>query len=301
MLIPAGRRSPYGNAETPGEAAQIRHRRRSRQAPSCVSLRRRATPPLRALALAALLLAPVPAAAEPREAPPPAAAGCERIVHDDQGYVVCTADAARDRLDLFDRDDAGLPLATFGRLASLLASKHRSLVFAVNAGMYHLDLSPVGLFVADGAMRHPAVTGSGSGNFFLKPNGVFFAGEGRAGILETAAFLSAGLHPDVATQSGPMLVIAGRLHPALKPDGTSLKKRNGVGVRDGHVVVFALSDAPVSFHRFALLFRDRLGCPDALYLDGTVSAVDAPALPLDSQVWPLGPMLAVTVPATPRP
>ncbi len=254
---------------------------------------------LRRLAITALLCGS-PAAAGPatKDAAPEApATSCERIDHEGAPYTVCTIDVARADLGLYLRDDAGLPLASFGRLRSLLAARHRSLVVAMNAGLYELALSPVGLFIAAGETRPAAATGSGTGNFYLKPNGVFFAGAGRAGILETAAYLASDLHPVIATQSGPMLVIAGKLHPAFLPDGTSLKRRNGVGVRDGHTVVFALSMQPVSFFRFAMLFRDRLGCPDALYLDGTVSAMDVPALRLDSQVWPLGPMLAVSAPA----
>ena len=35
--------------------------------------------------------------------------------------------------------------------------------------------------------------------------------------------------------------------------------------------VRAVSEAPLTFHAFARLFRDTLGCRDALYLDGTLS------------------------------
>ncbi len=226
------------------------------------------------------------------------AATCERLVDEGHAYTVCKVDLAREHLGLFNRDAAGHPFATFDRLAASLAASHRTLVFAANAGMYHLDLSPVGLFIANGDTSNPASTAEGFGNFFLKPNGVFFFGGDRAGIEETAAFLAANRHPAFATQSGPMLVIAGRLHPSLQPGGTSLKVRNGVGVRDGgRTAVFALSEEPVSFFRFAVLFRDGLGCPDALFLDGSVSAIYAPALHRNSQVWPLGPMVGVSVPA----
>ena len=36
-------------------------------------------------------------------------------------------------------------------------------------------------------------------------------------------------------------------------------------------MVFAISETPVNFHTFARLFRDRIGCRNALYLDGTIS------------------------------
>jgi uncharacterized protein YigE (DUF2233 family) len=39
-----------------------------------------------------------------------------------------------------------------------------------------------------------------------------------------------------------------------------------------HLLWFAISDGPASFHDIATLFRDVLHCPDALYLDGSISA-----------------------------
>jgi len=127
----------------------------------------------------------------------------------------------------------------------------------------------------------------------MKPNGVFYFDSRRAGILETQAFLRAGLRPDYATQSGPLLVQGGVFHPKIEPSGTSEKIRNGVGVRDGHVAVFAISEDPVTFYRFASLFRDRLGCPDALFLDGSISSLFAPAVGRADGLLPLGPMVGV--------
>ena len=74
-----------------------------------------------------------------------------------------------------------------------------------------------------------------------------------------------------ATQSGPMLVIEGALHPAFRPESPNLRIRNGVGVASDGSVWLVISREPVRFHDLATLFRDGLGCPDALYLDGTVS------------------------------
>ena len=94
-----------------------------------------------------------------------------------------------------------------------------------------------------------------------------------------------------------MLVINGRTHPKIQPDGTSLKLRNGVGVGDPRTVSFAISKEPVSFHEFASLFRDALGCPNALFLDGTISSLYAPELGSSVQWLPVSPMIGVTEPA----
>ena len=49
-------------------------------------------------------------------------------------------------------------------------------------------------------------------------------------VMETEAFAKSGRKPDFATQSGPMLVINGKIHPKFSETGTSAKVRNGVGV-----------------------------------------------------------------------
>src|SRR5436305_14088083 len=98
----------------------------------------------------------------------------------------------------------------------------------------------------------------------MKPNGIFFVAGETAGVLETGAYLKRQLQPDIATQSGPMLVINGRLHPRFVRANISLKPRSGVGVRNAHTVVFAISDGEVSFQAFGRLFLDELKCNDAL-------------------------------------
>jgi hypothetical protein len=47
----------------------------------------------------------------------------------------------------------------------------------------------------------------------VKPNGIFYIAAGRAAVAETQAFLKQRPQTNLATQSGPMLVINGRLHP----------------------------------------------------------------------------------------
>ena len=92
------------------------------------------------------------------------------------------------------------------------------------------------------------------------------------GVAETEAYLRARPSVDLATQSGPMLVIDGEIHPKFSP-GSSFKRRNGVGVPDDHTAVFAISESAVNFHSFARLFRDELNCANALFFDGTISSL----------------------------
>jgi prepilin-type processing-associated H-X9-DG protein len=203
--------------------------------------------------------------------------------------VVCTVDLRRYDVRLFWRGPDGDVLGSFSRLKD--TPEGSRLAFAMNAGMYHEDRSPVGLYVENGKELKAANTRSGPGNFHLKPNGVFFVKGNRAGVLETDTYLKRKIRPDHATQSGPMLVIDGRIHPKFSEQSTSLKIRNGIGVKDQHTVVFAISDDPVTFSAFARLFRDHLGCANALFLDGSVSSLYAPALERMDSLLPMGPIV----------
>jgi uncharacterized protein YigE (DUF2233 family) len=170
------------------------------------------------------------------------------------------------------------------------------LLFAMNAGMYHDDRSPVGLFVDNGRVVKPAVTGGGWGNFHLLPNGVFLMKDGLAQVRETLAFEKSGVVPDFATQSGPMLVIDGKLHSRFLPDSDSLKIRNGIGVDATGRVHMVISKVPVRFYDFATLFRDQLGCRNALYLDGSISSAFIADQNRDDRLFPMGPILSVSMP-----
>jgi uncharacterized protein YigE (DUF2233 family) len=160
--------------------------------------------------------------------------------------------------------------------------------------MFDPALKPVGLYVEQGRELVHINTRSGYGNFHMKPNGIFYIAAGRAAVAETQAFLKQRPQADLATQSGPMLVINGRLHPRFDWGSTSLKARNGVGVRADGKVIFAISQGEVSFDAFARLFRDGLNCPNALFLDGgSASSLYAPSLNSHGNILSLGPMLAV--------
>ncbi len=209
-------------------------------------------------------------------------------------FTVCRVEVGEERLELFHRDEAGQVFKTFDRLASQVQVGGRRLVFAMNAGMYHPDYSTVGLFVA-GARQSAALNmNDGEGNFFLKPNGVFALTEAGPQVVEASEYPHLNARVLLATQSGPLLVRAGRLHPAFRADSTSRLLRNGVGVPSPGVAVFVISEDPVNFYEFATVFRNELGCPDALFLDGVISSLYAPALRRNDSGHPLGPIFAVT-------
>jgi uncharacterized protein YigE (DUF2233 family) len=226
----------------------------------------------RAAALAAALAASLAA--------PLAAADCRPLEHEGRPYTVCEVTPERDDLRLFHSDATGAPYGHFGTLEAALEDRGLRLGPAMNAGMYHPDRAPVGLYVEEGEERMYLVTSDGPGNFGL-----------------TRAFARRAPACRFATQSGPMLVIDGALHPRFLPDSTSRYIRNGVGTAaDGARLVMAISETPVTFHEFGRLFRDALGVEQALYLDGNVSRLHAPRLGRSDFGRPMGPILAVVEP-----
>ncbi|MCF2871285.1 phosphodiester glycosidase family protein [Octadecabacter sp. G9-8] len=239
--------------------------------------------------LAGLFLLATPAAAQFNEVP------CENIDHLGASYTVCEV-LATDDIQLFLRDDDGAILGSFSAVENHAG---RTLTFAMNAGMYHDDRDPVGHYIEDGVEEMRVITSDGPGNFGLLPNGVLCIGD-DVRVYETLAYVDAQPACDFATQSGPMLVIDGALHPRFIPDGTSKFIRNGVGTSaDGTRAVFAISNEAVNFHDFATLFRDRIGLPDALYFDGKVSRMYATSINRSDFGWQLGPIVGVLDGATP--
>ena len=227
------------------------------------------------------------------------------IVFENVHYRVVTIDLGTAKLGLHWRDpDTGKPYSSIHALQQWGASRGRKLLFASNAGIYDARGQPLGMYVENGKTLKPLNTAHGdpaAGNFSLLPNGVFaIDATGHASIRTTAAFAAADPQPEWATQSGPMLVIDGRINPEFVADSDSTKWRNGVCVRKPDEVVFAVSTSPVNFHTFATFFRDELGCRNALYLDGTLSQIyvggdyyGAPAF----MVKPYAGMFAVFAPA----
>lgn len=234
-----------------------------------------------AMRFASILLSTLLAAAPPH---------CGTKSFEGSAFTVCPFDAKRQELALALTDAHGRTLRGFGALEASLHPRH--LAFAMNAGMFDDQGFPIGLYVENGVERHALNRADAGGNFYMKPNGVFSQdADGTLHVETTDAYAARGAHPRWATQSGPMLLIAGRLGPPISDDGPSRNIRNGVCARGPDTAIFAISDDAVSFGRLARLFRDVLHCRDALYLDGVVSSLWTDGR-RDYRA-PLGPMVLV--------
>lgn len=201
---------------------------------------------------------------------------CEKVTFEEVPLTHCVADPAQHRIGMAN---LGLDKQPFGSLAKFAASVDpATIAFAVNGGMYGDDLKALGYYVEKGERLKELDRGEGDGNFYMKPNGVFFGAGGSWRVLESNTFFNTvGDRPEFGTQSGPMLLVEGKLHPEVQDDGPSKAIRNAVGVDASGKAHFVISDAPVSFGQLARYYRDVLKVSNALYLDGAISSLWDPA------------------------
>lgn len=187
-------------------------------------------------------------------------------------FRVVTLDLKKVDLKLYWMKSDGSAFETLNAVRTAVGPQF---VMATNSGIYAKDLTPLGLHIERGKiLKKLNRSRSSKGNFFLQPNGVFFLGSNGPKILDTNEFAKHGTAGVLeATQSGPLLLLKGEINPGFKQNSTNAKLRSGVGVTASGQVVFAISKEPVTFYDFALFFKDKMNCTDALYLDGTISTL----------------------------
>jgi len=188
-------------------------------------------------------------------------------------YIV---DPKKQNIKFFWKDEAGENYGNFLSLKKEIEAKGGKLIFATNGGMYDEKHQPNGLYIENGLLVTPInQIQKGYGNFYLLPNGVFYLEKnGRASITPTTD-LKELKHISYATQSGPMLVIGGKIHSQFKKGSKHKNIRNGVGILPDGKILFAMSKEKVNFYDFASYFKKK-ACKNALYLDGFVSKTYLP-------------------------
>lgn len=210
-------------------------------------------------------------------------------------YIVCTYDPSLHDFRLVNVGTGGAIIRNFAGLSKYLGKSAKNVVFAMNAGMYDETGRPIGLYIGDSKQYASINRRDAEGNFYLKPNGVFWIDTTGAHIDTTDAYAAnIKAAPIWATQSGPMLVVDGAVNSRFSPDGTSRHIRNGVCINDDKSAAFVISETEISLGKFARFMLDGLHCVNALYLDGEVSSLWDGATGRNDQKYPIGPMLVVS-------
>jgi uncharacterized protein YigE (DUF2233 family) len=197
------------------------------------------------------------------------------LTHKQVRYSIVRVNLKTAFIKMLWRNSAGVP---YGSLSEVYRQFGDDLLAVTNAGIYADDKTPEGLHIEGGKTLHPLNPDNGDGNFYWKPNGVFYVADDGAGIMESERFNSIDKRAGIteATQSGPLLVIDGEVNHNLKPDSRSLYARNGIGVKSADEVYILVSEDEVSLYDFASVFANQLLCRNALYLDGCVSQLYLP-------------------------
>lgn len=216
--------------------------------------------------------APV-AAPTPDTVPIGTTSACSAIRFEDIDLTHCIADPAQHTINVvYGPGDQSQGYGTLSAFAESVEAD--TIAFAMNGGAFSDDLTPRGYLVSGGDRLSELSRASGEGNFFMKPNGVFFGSAGRWRILTSDRFFSTVRdRPRFGTQSGPILLVGGELGGAISENGNSRAIRNGVGVDADGKAHFVISLAPLSFGQLARYFRDEAGVSDALFLDANSSSL----------------------------
>jgi uncharacterized protein YigE (DUF2233 family) len=212
-------------------------------------------------------------------------------IKDDDRFISITVDPKSSNIELYWKNERNEILRSFQNLKQYIDRKGKHLKFAMNAGMYMEDYAPLGLFVQKQKTIKKLNTATGTTNFYMKPNGVFYITTNKiAQVCTSTAYVNEKVN--FATQSGPMLLIDGKINSEFTKGSKNINIRNGVGILPNNKVVFAISKDFVNFYDFAEYFK-KMGCSNALYLDGAVSRMYLPEKDWDDLDGDFGVMIGI--------
>nr|WP_042270542.1 phosphodiester glycosidase family protein [Nonlabens ulvanivorans] len=197
---------------------------------------------------------------------------------EDERFHIKVIDLNNQNLELYWLNNkGGEKIETFNNLKNHLDQNGDSLIYAMNAGMYLKDHSPQGLYIENGIIHKQIdTTTTGYGNFYLQPNGVFYLTKDGTAKVTSTQDLTDLSNIKNATQSGPMLVIDGMIHPAFNKGSKNVHIRNAVGILPDGRLLLVISREKINFYDLATFYLQH-GCNNALYLDGFVSRIYDPA------------------------
>jgi uncharacterized protein YigE (DUF2233 family) len=207
-------------------------------------------------------------------------------------FIFVEVNIKKQELQLLWRDREGKLFSNIENVKTWSEKQGRTLLFSMNGGMYKRDQTAKGLFIQNGKTINPLDSGNGEGNFYLKPNGIFYITTNRQAFICPTENFKYSPAINYATQSGPMLVVNGHIHAAFKKGSANLNIRNAVGLLPNGNLLFVISTLPVNFYDLAVYFQSR-GCQYALYLDGAISRMYAPQQQCRQMDGTLGVIIAV--------
>ena len=153
----------------------------------------------------------------------------------------------------------------------ILETKRTNLVVATNGGIFDKKFNSLGLLIENGKVIKPLNLKNGKGNFYLKPNGVFFINNSKANIFSSDEFSKLAIEPSFAIQSGPLLIQNSKINSSFLPDSKSKFIRNAIGINYKSEIILIITKEKVSLYNFAKHLKENLKCKNALYLDGGIS------------------------------
>ena len=178
-------------------------------------------------------------------------------------------------VSLLWKNSEGYAYRSLGAAHDALKAQGKIPLMLMNAGIFTTAHTPAGLWTEQGNTLIALNTRKGKGNFHIQPNGVFSLADGKARVESSASYQKRPRKSAYAVQSGPMLLIDGRINPRFVENLSSPYKRNAVCTTKNGALYFIMTldyeqEWP-SFHRLASALQT-FGCHQALYLDGSISA-----------------------------
>lgn len=220
---------------------------------------------------------------------------CKEKIQHENNFVIYQADPQKQEVKMYWKNSQNEILKSISNLKNDVESRNKKLLFAMNGGMFEPDHTPKGLYIENFKMLKPIDTLQGAGNFYLQPNGIFYMTKNHQPKISETKKYRHNSDIQYATQSGPMLLIDGKVNPIFQKDSKNLNIRNGVGILENGEIIFAMSKKEVNFYSIAQLFQE-LGCKNALYLDGYVSRAYLPEKKWIQTDGDFGVMIGITEP-----
>ena len=230
--------------------------------------------------------------------------GSKTVVFRNIKYFIFIANLDSDEIRMHLYDAQNKNLSSLGAVKKQLEEKKIKPLMITNAGMFTKDYEPEGYYIEYPTRTFFALDTASNipnANFYLMPNGVFYLDDENIPHIYSTERFKQLKKEDInqvrqATQSGPMLVINGNIHPAFIEGSKNKRLRSGVGLIKGNnkKVVFAITDGECNFYDFAIFFRDVFNSDNALFLDGAISQMYLHDLKPKELGGSFGPMISVS-------